>query len=95
MATLLRVNITPNPASEFVSNYQVFKSKDGGSFTLAGNVAADAVPLRYEEANPLPGVYAFKIRAQNFVGNSEDSDQVIGPGVPSKPATPELVVVQV
>jgi len=84
----IRVDWAANPAGEFVTSYQVFQSKDGGAFNMVGTVTNNF----YELLNPLPGVYAFSIKAVNIAGTSIMSDVGTGPGVPSQPATPVVTV---
>lgn len=84
----IRLDWDANPSSELVTGYQVFESVNGGTMTLIATTPNNF----YEILNPLPGVYAFAIKAVNFVGVSEISDTVTGPGVPSKPTTPVITI---
>lgn len=89
MPTTIRLNWTAAPASEFVSKYEVFQSKDNGSFTKAG----ETVGTSFDVLNPLPGNYRFQVRAVNFVGNGPFSDIVAGPNVPTVVADVSLSVI--
>jgi hypothetical protein len=84
----LRLDWQANPASEFVTSYMIFQSKDGGAMTLLTSTPDNF----YEIVDPPSGVYAFTIRAVNLAGVSEMSDIAYGPGLPSKPSTPMITV---
>lgn len=79
MPTTIKLDWTANPASDAVTKYEVFESKDGAAFAKKG----DATSNTFSILNPLPGVYRWQVRAVNFVGTGAFSDIVAGPGVPN------------
>lgn len=90
MATTLTVSWPANPASEQVTKYHVRKSVDGGAYVFHGVVNAPATSV--DIVDPTPGVYSFKVLAENVAGVSAESDPVTSPGLPSKPGTPAITV---
>ena len=95
MATEIRVSWAPNPPSEQVVDYRVFEQKNGGPWVALTPVVPASGPLQIGILNPLPGVYNYKIQANNVAGTSVDSDVGNGPTVPSKPSTPVVTTVVV
>jgi len=87
MATI-RLDWVANPSTEFVTNYIIYKSVNGGSLSIQGNTSNNF----FEIVNPNPGVYSFSIQATNIAGTSAMSDVGFGPSVPSKPATPVVTI---
>lgn len=87
MATI-RVSWTPNPPSEFVTNYAVEKQVNGGGWQLQANTPNTTLDV----ANPGQGVYAFRVTPSNIAGTGATSDVGNGPGIPSKGATPVVEV---
>lgn len=90
MPVTIKLDWSAAPAGEFVSKYEVFQSKDGGSFTKVG----ESTTLTFSVLNPLPGVYRYQVRSVNFVGNGPFSAIVTGPEVPTIVADVTLVVIQ-
>jgi hypothetical protein len=88
MNTTLKVEWPASPSGDLVTGYQVWRSLDGGEFEYLATTSETHADL----LNPVPGVYAFKIKAVNFVGASEFSPVAQGPGVPSAPGQPTLTV---
>jgi hypothetical protein len=88
MTTTLRLQWPASPANELVTGYQVWRSLDGGEFeyvATTANTYADTV-------NPSANVFAFKVKAVNFVGAGPFSPVAQGPGLPSAPGQPTLTV---
>lgn len=88
MTTTLRLEWPASPANQLVTGYQVWRSLDGGAFEYVAttpNTYADTV-------NPATSVYAFKVKAVNFVGASDFSQVAQGPGLPAAPGQPTLTV---
>lgn len=84
------LNWPPNPASDFVSVYEIERSVDGGPFQFV----ATTPNLNHTLINQPPGVYKFRIRAHNFVGVGLFSAEASGPSdVPSAPGTPTVTVI--
>jgi hypothetical protein len=85
----IHIDWSPNPASELVSQYRVYRTLDG--------VGPDVVGLtntnHFEVANPAPGQHTYFVQAINFVGESGLSAGAVGPGTPTTPAQPVLTVV--
>jgi hypothetical protein len=90
MPTTVRVTWPANPAEEQVSNYRLYQSVNGGSFNF---LTDKGTSTQHDILNPSPGVYAFKVEAQNLAGNSPQSDPGSSPGTPSKPGTPTVTVI--
>lgn len=90
MPVEIKLNWSANVASEFVSKYEVFQSKDGAAFAKVGESAT----LTFSVLNPLPGVYRYQVRAVNFVGNGPFSEIVSGPAAPSAVLDVVLTVIQ-
>jgi hypothetical protein len=67
----------------------VLQQKDGGAFNLVGNAPASPFDL----VSLPPGVYNYKIIAQNIAGDSAESDVGAGPTLPTKPTTPTVTVI--
>ena len=91
MATKVILNWASNPASELVTSYKVWQSKDNGSFI---NIATVDVPSM-EILNPIPGLYKWAISAANFVGESIKGVAAVGPNIPSVPPEPTITIVVV
>lgn len=90
MPTTVRVTWSPNPAEEQVSNYRLFQSVNGGTFNF---LTDKGTVTTHDILNPSPGVYAYKVLAQNLAGDSPQSDPGSSPAVPSKPGTPTVTVI--
>jgi len=89
MSTTLHVEWPANPASEFVTSYDVYESVNAGPFNFKTNTPGASLDI----LNPSPGTYAWKIRAKNFVGTSGDSPVIQGPTVPSNPGQGTVTVI--
>jgi hypothetical protein len=90
MPTSIKLDWTANPASEFVTKYEVFESVNGGAFAVKANATGNTATI----PNVLPGLYRYKVRAVNFVGNGPDSAVVDGPAAPSEVLDVTLTVLQ-
>jgi hypothetical protein len=83
-----------NPASEFVSKYQLLESFNGGVFNLKADVVASSeVPPSFEILSPSPGSYRWQVRAVNFVGTGPVGNIASGPTVPTTPGDITVTVV--
>lgn len=91
MPTTITVKWPPNPVSEGVTKYQVFESKNGSLMAYKADVTPPLSELVI--VNPLPGLYAWSVKAENFVGASALSLAASGPTIPSIPPTPVIVIV--
>jgi hypothetical protein len=89
MPTTVRVTWTPNPPEQQVTAYNIYESVNAGGWTFK---AATSLPI-FEVLNPLPGVYAYKVAAQNLAGVSPQSDPGSTPPIPTKPETPTVTVI--
>lgn len=89
MATTIHLSWPENPASEFVTKYEVLQSKDGGAFNLVGSPTLNNLDI----LNPLPGVYRYKVRAVNFVGTGPESNVADAPGLPTAPGDITITVI--
>lgn len=84
------LNWSANPASNFVSLYEVERSLNGGAFEFVTTTPN----LTHTMNNQTPGVYRFRIRAYNFVGVGPFSAEASGPtDVPGAPSTPTVTVI--
>jgi len=92
MATTIHITWAANNPSEQVTSYQLWESVNGASFTFKATVLASPSPS-YDILNPLPGIYAYKVLAQNLAGNSGFSGVGSTPGLPSAPETPSVTVI--
>jgi len=90
MPTAIVVSWPANPVEEGVTKYQVFESKDGSPLAFKANVVPPAHELTI--LNPLPGVYAWAVKSENFVGASALSPASSGPAIPSVPPAPTITV---
>lgn len=89
MTTKLHLDWPANPASELITGYQIWRSLDGGEFEYV----ATTTETHADTENPSPNVYAFKVKAVNFVGAGPFSPVAEGPGLPSAPGKPTLTVI--
>jgi hypothetical protein len=88
MTTTLRLEWPASPDAELVTGYQIWRSLDGGEFEYWQTVAG----THADTVNPTENVYAFKVKAVNFVGAGPFSPVAQGPGLPSAPGQPTLTV---
>ena len=91
MNTVITVGWPANPVEEGVTKYQVYESKDGAPMAFKANVTPPSHELVI--SNPLPGVYAWAVKAENFVGMSPLGEVSEGPAIPSTPPAPTITVV--
>lgn len=90
MPVTIKLDWTAAPASEAVSKYEVFESKDGAVFSKKG----DAPTNTFTILNPLPGVYRWQVRAVNFVGFGAFSAILDGPATPGAVIDVSVTVTQ-
>jgi hypothetical protein len=90
-STTITLSWPANPSEDGVTRYAVYESKDGSALAFKAAVAPSPVPS-LNILNPLPGVYTWAVRAENFVGNSALSASATGPAIPSVPPAPTIVV---
>lgn len=84
------LNWSANPASNFVTLYDIHMSVNGGAFSPL----AETPNLTYTVNNQPSAVYRFKIRAKNFVGTGPFGPEGVGPtDVPDAPSAPTVTVV--
>jgi len=88
MATTIHIEWPANPAGEQVFNYKVLESVNGGPFNFKANTPVNSLDI----FNPVPAQYAWRVRAENFVGVGPESPVIEGPALPSAPAQGTVVV---
>ena len=78
-----------NPASEYVSEYEVEQSVNGG---VLWTPLATVTDPTFTITDIAPGIYKWRVRAKNFVGVSPYSEVVTAPPVPTAPDPVTLTV---
>lgn len=76
----VRLSWNPNPVNQLVHSYRVWEQVDNGFWNVIATVAEPTVVVAASG-----GVRKYKVQAQNFVGDSPESEVLTGPGVPTAP----------
>jgi hypothetical protein len=87
--TNLILDWSPNPVSELVSQYRVYRTLDG----VGPDVIGVSDTNHFEVPNPAAGQHTYFVQAVNFVGESALSAGAVGPDIPTIPAQPTLTIV--
>ena len=89
MPTTIHLTWPANPASELVTKYKVVQQVGGaGPFLFL----AETPNNFYDIVNPSANVFAWQVRAINFVGEGPPSPVTTGPAVPTAPPAPTVTV---
>lgn len=86
----VRLEWAANPAAEQVIAYKVWEYVNGNM--SYPNLLGETVNTFYEIPNHSSGIFAWSVSAMNLAGDGPKSDPVLGPAIPTKPATPTVVI---